>query len=167
VTSTVWNGHSYAYTNWHYGFAQPSNPSGVDAGPFILSLQKTRLPGPAFGHAGNRHDVTQPGLQYVETGEPTGVPYSIASPNATNLHYWGCAFAPDYDHPNCEEVETLSFTVTISETNTYKCDGTERPGVTYTHYGVKLDDIELPLIEGFITYIKDYEVISVTKAGEP
>jgi hypothetical protein len=167
VTSGVWNGHSYAFTNWHYGFAQPSNPSGVDAGPYPLSIQKTRFPGPAFGHPGNRYDVTQPGLQYVETGDPTEVPYSIPSPNATNLHYWGCAFAPDYAHVHCEQVETRSFTVTISESNTYKCDGGQRDGVTYSAYGVKLEDIELPLIEGFITYIKDYEVISVTKAGEP
>ena len=166
VTSGAYNGHSYSFTNWNQGATNPSYPLGVNLGYAPTKIKKTRLPGPAFGDPGNRHDVLQPGLEYVETGEPTGIPYSIGSPNAVNLHYWGCAFSPDYDHPDCEEVEALSFTVTISESNTYKCDGAERSGVSYTAYGVKLEDIELPLIEGFMTYIKDYEVISVTKAGE-
>jgi len=70
-------------------------------------------------------------------------------------------FAPDYESEKCVEHEVKEYTVVVSAGNTYECDGTARPGVDYTSFGVKLHDIVLPKIEGYITYIKDYEVTSV------
>ena len=164
VNSTPTNGQSNSFTNWKVGY--PSHPSGIDGGYHADKTPITRLTGPAYGHPGNRHDSLHPGLQYFQTGHPTQIDYTIAEPNAVNLHYWGCVFAPDYDSERCVEHEALNFTVTIDETNTYACDGTDRPGVTYTAYGVKLEDIVLPSLEGYIVYIKDYEVTAITKAGE-
>jgi hypothetical protein len=112
----------------------------------------TRLSGPVNGRG--------PYLGF-QTGQPSGIDYTFASPLPVHAHYWGCMFAPDYESEECVEHEVKEYTVVVSEGNTYECDGTARPGVAYTSFGVKLHDIVLPQIEGYITYIKDYEVTSV------
>jgi hypothetical protein len=98
-----------------------------------------------------------------EGGTYSGVEYSIPEPKPLNLHYWGEVFAPDTDSEDCEEHEVLEFTVTIDESNTYQCDGTPREDVEMTPWGFKAADIVIPPVEGFITYIKDFEVTSVKK----
>lgn len=161
VNTRPTNGYSNSFTNWKVG--TPAHPSGLDEGYHADKTPITRLTGPAYGHPGTRHDSLHPGLQYFQTGNPTQVDYTIAEPNAVNLHYWGCVFAPDYDSERCVEHEVLTYTITIDETNTYFCDGTSRDGVDYTAYGVKVADIPLEAVEGYITYIQDYEVTAITK----
>jgi hypothetical protein len=122
---------------------------------------KNVLPGRCFGHYGSRHDPFIPGIQYVEVGGgPDGDgPFSPSEPNSQDLHYWGHIWGVDYDSPNCKEVDAISITITIDESN---AAGDAAP----TDWGTKVADIVLPLIEGYFTYIKDYEVVSITKAGE-
>jgi hypothetical protein len=153
-TATVWNGNSTAFTNFKRGL--PTTYEEYE--PILDTYSWTNLPGPMKG----RGTIADPFLGF-ETGVPTQIDYSLPEPKPVEAHYWGCAFTPDFDSELCEEVEVLDFTVLIDETNTYYCDGGSRPGVDYTDYGVKLQDIELPVIEGFITYIKDFEVYEVIK----
>jgi hypothetical protein len=155
-TTTAYNGYSWAYTNWKRGL-----PTTYMEYEVIGSTATTNLPGPIKG----RGTVSDPFLGW-ETGVPTQVDYTLPSPKPVDAHYWGCVFAPDYDSDNCMEHDVKDFTVVLDETNTYYCDGSARPGVDYTPYGVKLEDIVLPTIEGYITYIKDFEVYEITKAGE-
>jgi hypothetical protein len=157
-TTTAYNGDSYSYTNWQVGL--PSGGAGTYFyQPTLGSV--VNLPGPIKG----RGTISDPFLGW-ETGVPTQIGYTLPVPKPVDAHYWGCVFAPDYDSEECEEHDIMDFTVVIDETNTYECDGAERDGVEYTAYGVKLEDIELPTIEGFITYIKDFEVYEITKPGE-
>ena len=149
--------HSYFYSNWKAGYSGRDRKEYYICnafGPYYNN--RTRLSGPIIGRGEEE-------IEGFETGVPTGVNYSMAEPLPTNCHYWGAIFTPDFD--NAEEHSVLEFTVTLSDTNTYKCDGSERPNVNYTPLGFKLEDIELEAIEGYITYIKDFEVTEVTKPG--
>lgn len=152
---TVYNGNAYAFTNFKRGL-----PGTVyreyEVSP--VTINSVSLSGPMKG----RGTESSPFYGF-ETGVPTQIDYSISSPKPVDAHYWGCVFTPDFDSDNCQVVEIKDFTVIIDETNTYFCDGGARPGITYTDYGVKIEDIELPTIEGFITYIKDFEVYEITK----
>ena len=145
------DGGGGAYDNWLRGF--PAGGSINDGGaPYVSG----RIFGPATG-------TFNDGDFRFEGGLDSGVDYSIPEPKAIQLHYWGTVFAPDTDSEECVEHEVLEFTVTIGEDNTYYCDGSPREGVEMTPQGFKLEDIVLPPIEGFITYIKDFEVTSITK----
>ena len=146
------DGGGRAYRNWLRGL--PAQSGGINDGgqPYVAF----RIEGPATG-------TFNDGDFRFEGGLDSGVDYSIPEPKAIQLHYWGTVFAPDTDSEECVEHEVLEFTVTIGEDNTYTCDGTPREGVEMTPQGFKLEDIVLPPIEGFITYIKDFEVISITK----
>lgn len=153
-----------AWTNWKFGGFDGS-PQGF-ADYIVQSSGSSWFTGRAYGSPGQRHSIGYPGLAHVETGLNSELPYSIAEPNPIGIMFWGVCFAPDYDSPLCEEHEVKTFTVTLDETNTYTCDGTPREGVDYTAFGFKLEDIVIPKLEGFITYIQDYEVTEITKAGE-
>ena len=146
------DGGGRAYLNWKRGL--PAQSGGVNDGgqPYVAYL----IEGPATG-------TFNDGDFRFEGGIDSGVDYSIPEPKAIHLHYWGTVFAPDTDSEECVEHEVLEFTVTISEGNTYQCDGTPREGVSMTPQGFKIADIELEPIEGYITYIKDFEVTSVKK----
>jgi hypothetical protein len=157
-TTTAYNGFAYSYTNWKQGLPGTTYTEYLPSGP---GTNTTNLPGPIKG----RGTLSDPYLGW-ETGVPTQIDYTLPIPKPADAHYWGCVFTPDFDSEFCEEVEVLDFTVIIDETNTHYCDGAGRPGVGYTPYGVKLEDIELPALEGFITYIKDFEVYEILKAGE-
>ena len=153
-----------AWTNWKVG-GFPGGPF-VSADYFTQSQSSSWFTGRAYGGPGQRHSIGYVGLNYVETGFNSELPFSIPEPNPMAIMFWGVCFAPDYDSDLCVEHEVLTFTVTLDESNTYTCDGTPRDGVVYTAYGFKLEDIVIPKVEGFITYIEDYEVTLVTKAGE-
>jgi hypothetical protein len=155
-TDNAYNGYSWAYTNWKVGL-----PTTYMEYEVIGSTATTNLPGPIKG----RGTISDPFLGW-ETGVPTQIDYTLPVPKPVDAHYWGCVFAPDYDSDNCVEHEVKDYTIVLDETNTYLCDGTEREGVSYTEFGFKLHDIVLPTLEGFITYIKDFEVYEITKAGE-
>lgn len=157
-TATVWNGNSTAFTNFERGL--PTTYKEYE--PNLDTYSYTNLTGPIKG----RGTLADPFLGW-ETGVPTQIGYSLPVPKPVEAHYWGCVFTPDFDSEACEEVEVLDFTVLIDESNTYTCDGSARPSVGYTQWGVKLQDIELPTIEGFITYIKDFEVYEVINPGQP
>lgn len=166
--TTTWSGttNQYAYMNWKVGGFPGGAPyaSGQD---WPQSQGSAFLPGRGYGSPGNRHGVGDPGLEYFETGTASGIPYSIPAPHPMAIFFWGVCFAPDYDSPLCEEHEVLTFTVTLDETNTYACDGTPRPGApSPTAFGYKLQDIVIPKVEGFITYIQDYEVTEVTDPAD-
>lgn len=152
-----------AWTNWVSGgtLIGPGSPQYLKQ-----SGVSSWFTGRAYGGPGQRHSIGYVGLNYVETGFNSELPYSIPEPNPMAIMFWGVCFAPDYDSDLCVEHEVLTFTVTLDESNTYTCDGTPRDGVVYTAYGFKLEDIVIPKVEGFITYIEDYEVTLVTKAGE-
>ena len=156
-TTNAYNGSSISYINWERGL--PTTYKEYE--PNFSQNNSVSLPGPIKG----RGTLSDPFLGW-ETGVPTQIDYTLPVPKPVDAHYWGCVFAPDYDSDLCEEVEVKDYTVVIDETNTGYCDGSARPGVDYTPYGVKLEDIVLPTIEGFITYIKDFEVYEVIKAGE-
>jgi len=98
-----------------------------------------------------------------EGGVDSDVPYSIAEPKPVNLHYWGCVFAMDTESELCVEHEVREFTITVEEGNTYTCNGDPKEGVSMSQFGFKVADIELPPIEGYITFIKDFEVTSVKR----
>jgi hypothetical protein len=157
-TDNAYNGYAFSYTNFMRGL--PTTYSEYEFTPTSYTTS-TGLPGPLKGEG----TISDPEKGW-ETGVPTQIDYTLPEPKPVDAHYWGCVFAPDFAHEDCQEVEVLDFTVVISESNTYECDGGARAGVNYTTYGVKLEDIELPTLEGFITYIKDFEVYSITKAGE-
>jgi len=155
-----------AFTNWKVGgYADVPFTSSQY---FAQSAGSAWFTGRAYGTSGNRHTIGHPGLQYVETGISSGIAYSISEPNPMAIMFWGVCFAPDYASPLCKEHDVLTFTVTLDETNTFACDGTVREGApSPTEFGYKIADIPIPAVEGYITYIHDYEVISITKAGEP
>ena len=147
------DGGGYPYNNWKTGSAYP--PSAEYGGgypPYVCP----RIIGPGTG-------TFNDGDFRFEGGVNTGVDYSIPEPLNVDLHYWGTVFAPDTDSELNVEHEVLEFTVTIGEDNTYYCDGSPREGVEMTPQGFKLEDIVIPPVEGFITYIKDFEVTSITK----
>lgn len=146
------DGGGRAYRNWLRGL--PAQSGGVNDGgqPYVAF----RIVGPATG-------TFNDGDFRFEGGLDSGVDYSIPEPKAIQLHYWGTVFAPDTDSEECVEHEVLEFTVTIGEDNTNYCDGSPREGVEMTPQGFKLEDIVIPPVEGFITYIKDFEVTSITK----
>ena len=146
------DGGGRAYNNYLRGL--PAQSGGVNDGgqPYVAE----RIQGPATG-------TFNDGDFRFEGGADSGVDYSIPEPKAIGLHYWGTVFAPDTDSELNVEHEVLEFTVTIGEDNTYTCDGAIREGVEMTPFGFKLEDIELEPIEGYITYIKDFEVTSITK----
>ena len=158
-TATASNGYAYSFINWERGL--PTTYKEYELA--FSQMNSTRLPGPIKGRGSI--DPPDPFLGW-ETGVPTQLDYTLPVPKPVDAHYWGCVFSPDYDSELCEEVEVKDITVVLDETNTYLCDGTDRPGVEYTQYGFKVQDIELPTIEGFITYIKDFEVYEVIKGGE-
>lgn len=152
-----------AWTNWISG--------GTPLGPYTPQYLKQSgvsswFTGRAYGGPGQRHSIGYPGLSYVETGLTSELPFSIPEPNPMAIMFWGVCFAPDYDSELCVEHDVLTFTVTIDESNTAYCDGTAREGVDYTAFGVKVADIVIPKVEGYITYIQDYEVTEITKPGE-
>lgn len=153
-TTNAYDGYAFAYTNWMVGL--PTTYTEYE--PVNITNNSVSLSGPIKG----RGTLSDPFLGW-ETGFPTQVDYSIPVPKAVDSHYWGCAFTPDFDSDDCQEHEIKDFTIVIDETNTAYCDGSARPGVTYTAYGVKLQDIVLPALEGFITYIKDFEVYEIIK----
>ncbi len=157
-TDTAYNGYAVTYTNFMRGF--PTTYKQYEE--TLNTYSWTNLPGPIKG----RGTPSDPFLGW-ETGVPTQIDYSLPVPKPVDAHYWGCVFTPDFDSELCEEVEVLDFTVLIDESNTSYCDGGARPGVEYTDFGVKLQDIVLPTIEGFITYIKDFEVYEVINPGQP
>jgi hypothetical protein len=146
------DGGGRAYNNYLRGL--PAQSGGVNDGgqPYVAY----QIQGPATG-------TFNDGDFRFEGGADSGVDYSIPEPKAIHLHYWGTVFAPDTDSELNVEHEVLEFTITIGEDNTYTCDGTPREGVEMTPFGFKLEDIELEPIEGYITYIKDFEVTSITK----
>jgi len=158
-------GHPWSYTNWEVGGVawyteEPFNYKYYAPSRYYDNVPgwiNVNLPGPLTG----RGTFEDPIIGF-QTGKPTGMDYD-GVPLQVNMHYWGCAFTPDYE--NGEEHEVLEFTVVVDESNTKTCDGQERPGVNYTQFGFKLEDIELPVFEGLITYIKDFEVTSVKKPG--
>jgi len=154
---TAYNGYSNVFTNWMRGL--PTTYLQYEASS--ITVNSVSLPGPIKGSG-----TTSDPFKGWETGVPTQIDYSIPVPKAVDAHYWGCVFTPDFESDQCQEVEVLDFTVVIDETNTSECDGGARDGVIYTVFGFKLEDIELPVIEGYITYIKDFEVYEITKAGE-
>lgn len=155
-----------AYMNWKNGGYSGYGPR-TTAEYDIQSQISSFLTGRGYGSPGNRHGAGDPGLQYFETGTPSGIPYSIPAPHPMGIMFWGVCFAPDYDSPLCLEHEVQTFTVTLDESNTFACDGTVRPGApSPTAYGYKLADIVIPKVEGYMTYIQDYEVTEITKAGE-
>ena len=150
------------YVNWKQG----SPIHAADYYPRYNSTDqhydwKDILCGRCYGSPGERHGVGTTGLQYVELGGPGSGDgaFSPAEPNSQDLHYWGHIWGVDYDSENCVEVEARTFTITIDSSN---AQGDAAP----TDWGTKVADIELPLIEGYFTYIKDYEVTSITKPGE-
>lgn len=153
---------AYSWLNWKNYFTPGFGPDPTYQTALDYNGVKTNLPGPINGR-GTEEDPQSS----FQTGIPTGTNYTHEEPKAVHLHYWGCAFAPDREAETCVEVEVLEFTVTVGEDNTYLCDGTEREGVEYTPFGVRLENIELPVLEGFITYIKDFEVTSVKAPGVP
>jgi hypothetical protein len=155
-TTGATNGYSVAFTNFKRGL-----PLTYTEYEVASSYNTTNLPGPIKG----RGTLAEPYLGW-ETGFPTQIDYSIPVPKPVEAHYWGAVFAPDFDSELCEQVEVLTFSVLIGEDNTSECDGSARPGVAYTAYGVKLQDIELPTLEGFITYIKDFEVYEVINPAD-
>jgi hypothetical protein len=147
------DGGGEAYNNWKNGSSGFGPVEEYLGGyPYVSSV----ISGPATG-------TLNDGDFRFEGGINTGVDYSIPEPKAIQLHYWGTVFAPDTDSELNVEHEVLEFTVTISEENTYMCNGDPREGVSMTPEGFKLADIELEPIEGYITYIKDFEVTSVKK----
>ena len=147
------DGGGYPYNNWLTGYPYlPTSSEYVGGAPYVVP----RIIGPGTG-------TFDDGDFRFEGGIDTGVDYTIPEPKSVDMHYWGTVFAPDTDSEECVEHEVLEFTVTIGEDNTYYCDGSPREGVEMTPQGFKLEDIVLPPIEGFITYIKDFEVISITK----
>ena len=155
------------YYNFKFGPAGQPDPT-VKPYPYWDDTAPTDvLPGPCVGHPGNRHDPGHPGLDYIETGE-TQSPYTgLIAPGPVTLHYWGHCWGVDYDAPTCEEVDVVTIEVTITEENAPPVIDPDSPPPDLTQWGIKVSDIELPIIEGFFTYIKDYEVVSITKAGEP
>jgi len=154
-----------AWTNWKYG-GDSTTPIPGSPEYLVQSSGSSWFTGRAYGGPGQRHTIGYPGLSYVETGFNSELPFSIAEPNPMAIMFWGVCFAPDYDSELCAVHEVLTFTVTIDESNTSYCDGSSRDGVIYTAYGVKIEDIVIPKVEGYITYIEDYEVTVITKAGE-
>ena len=146
------DGGGLAYNNYLRGL--PAQSGGVNDGgePYVAY----QISGPATG-------TFNDGDFRFEGGADSGVDYSIPEPKAIQLHYWGTVFAPDTDSELNVEHEVLEFTITIGEDNTYTCNGDPREGVEMTPFGFKLEDIELEPIEGYITYIKDFEVTSITK----
>jgi hypothetical protein len=146
------DGGGYPYDNWRRGL-EATLTAVYDGGePYVMP----RIIGPATG-------TFNDGDFRFEGGADSGVDYSIPEPKAIHLHYWGTVFAPDTDSELNVEHEVLEFTITIGEDNTYTCNGDPREGVEMTPFGFKLEDIELEPIEGYITYIKDFEVTSITK----
>lgn len=148
------DGGGTAYDNWKSAYAGAT--SGFLTGYY--PAVSTRIYGPGTGLF---DDMTF----RFEGGLASGVDYSIPEPKNLKLHYWGTVFAPDTESEACEEHDVLEFTVTISEENTYQCDGTPREGVSMTPYGFKVADVVIPAVEGFITYINDFEVTSVKAPG--
>lgn len=146
------DGGGKPYTNWKWGQFYEPVAEYYGGNPYVNS----RIIGPATG-------TFDDGDFRFEGGINTGVDYTIPEPKSVDMHYWGTVFAPDTDSEECVEHEVLEFTVTIGEDNTYTCDGTPREGVEMTPQGFKLEDIVIPPVEGFITYIKDFEVTSITK----
>ena len=146
------DGGGTAYTNFKWGDFYVPVAEYVGGFPLV----QPRITGPATG-------TFNDGDFRFEGGINTGVDYSIPEPKSTDMHYWGTVFAPDTDSELNVQHEVLEFTITIGEDNTYTCDGTPRGGVEMTPFGFKLEDIELEPIEGYITYIKDFEVTSITK----
>ena len=146
------DGGGRAYNNYLRGL--PAQSGGVNDGgqPYVAY----RIEGPATG-------TFNDGDFRFEGGADSGVDYSIPEPKAIQLHYWGTVFAPDTDSELNVQHEVKEFTITIGEDNTYTCNGDPREGVEMTPFGFKLEDIELEPIEGYITYIKDFEVTSITK----
>ena len=157
-------GYPAAWTNWKFG-GYPSSPASVPS-YMVQSGLSSWFTGRAYGGPGQRHSIGYPGLSYVETGLTSELPFSIPEPNPMAIMFWGVCFAPDYDSELCVEHDVLTFTVTIDESNTAYCDASPREGVDYTAFGVKVADIVIPKVEGYITYIQDYEVTEITKPGE-
>ena len=148
------NGGGTPYDNWlsAYWYSPSTTPVYEGGLPYVCP----QIYGPGTGTFVDENFRFEGGIN-------SGVDYSIPEPKSLTLHYWGTVFAPDTDSEDCEEHDVLEFTVTISESNTYQCDGTPREGVSMTPFGFKVEDIEIPAIEGYITYIKDFEVTSVKK----
>jgi len=146
------DGGGYPYNNWETGSNYPASKQYDGGYPAVQS----RIIGPGTGSFND-------GDFRFEGGIDSGVDYSISEPKSLDLHYWGTVFAPDTDSELNVQHEVLEFTITIGEDNTYTCNGDPREGVEMTPFGFKLQDIVLTPIEGYITYIKDFEVTSITK----
>lgn len=153
-----WGNDGYPYTNWKWSEYPSASPPTPDYTTFYAGL----IPNPQRPLAPGTGSLNDNTFQF-EGGLYTGVDYSIAEPKAPNLHYWGTVFTMDTDSEECGEIEVREFTITVGDDNTYKCDGTPRSGVTMSQFGFKVADIELPVLEGYITFINDFEVISVKK----
>lgn len=159
-------GGGLAYVNWKTGIpAYGSTPATYvyykafnTTYPAYYQEDKVchRIFGPA---SGSPYD----GTFKFEGGVDSGVEYTESEPTALNLHYWGTVFTIDTDSELCVEHDVREFTVTIGEDNTYYCDGELREGVEMTPNGFKVADVVIPAVEGYITYIKDFEVTSVKK----
>jgi len=148
------DGGGTAYDNWKSAYWYSPSTTPVYEGGFAFVCPQIYGPGTGLFNDGTFR---------FEGGINTGVDYSIPEPKNLQLHYWGTVLALDTDSELNVEHEVLEFTVTISEANTYMCNGDPREGVSMTPEGFKLADIELEPIEGYITYIKDFEVTSVKK----
>jgi hypothetical protein len=160
------DGGGLPYCNWktgtpyrdatpslYYYYDQPSRTNE----PAYYQYDKvcSRIYGPGDG---SPYDETWK----FEGGIRTGVEYSTLD-KAYNLHYWGTAFSMDTDSELNVEQEVLEYTITIGEDNTYYCDGSLREEVEMTPEGFLIANVVIPPIEGYITYIKDFEVTSITK----
>ena len=146
------DGGGLAYNNWLRGLPAQSGGVNDGGGPYVSNL----IAGPATG-------TFNDGDFRFEGGAWSGVDYSIPEPKAIHLHYWGTVFTLDTDSELNVEHEVQEFTITIGEDNTYYCDGTPREEVEMTPEGFKIADVIIPPVEGYITYIKDFEVTSVKK----
>jgi hypothetical protein len=160
------DGGGIPYTNWktgvpyrdatpdfYYRYEHAINPRQ----PAYFQYDKvcSRIYGPGDG---SPYDETWK----FEGGIWTGVEYSTLD-KAYNLHYWGTVFTMDTDSELNVEHEVKEFTITIGEDNTYYCDGSLREEVEMTPEGFKIADVVIPPVEGYITYIKDFEVTSIKK----
>ena len=150
------DGGGYPYNNWKRGVPATTYAIYDGGEPYVCP----QIFGPATG-------TFNDGNFRFEGGIDSGVDYSIGEPKSLALHYWGTVFAPDIDSELNVEHDVLEFTVTIDESNTYMCNGDPREGVSMTPQGFKIADIELEPIEGYITYIKDFEVTSVKRPPPP